>query len=60
MPLVQFSDIQWPLQNGKRLPPLNHLDLNPEPHGHPGFTVPHYDVHMYFISKADLERLAPP
>ena len=56
----EFSDIQWPLQNGKRLPPLNHLDLNPEPHGHPGFTVPHYDIHMYFIAKAYLERLAPP
>jgi len=31
-------------------PPINHLELNFQPHGHEGFEVPHYDLHMYFIS----------
>jgi uncharacterized protein DUF1127 len=31
-------------------PPINHVELNFQPHGHEGFAVPHYDLHMYFIS----------
>ena len=55
-----FPVLEAPLRKGRRLPPLNHLDVGFEPHGHPGFEVPHYDLHMYFIGKKDLRRLARP
>ena len=32
-----------------KLPPVNHLEVTFMPHGHEGFTVPHYDLHMYFV-----------
>jgi uncharacterized protein YjiS (DUF1127 family) len=32
-----------------KLPPVNHLEMTFMPHGHEGFEVPHYDVHMYFV-----------
>jgi uncharacterized protein YjiS (DUF1127 family) len=31
-------------------PPIDHLELTFLPHGHEGFAVPHYDLHMYFVS----------
>jgi uncharacterized protein YjiS (DUF1127 family) len=31
-------------------PPIDHLELKFQPHGHEGFEIPHYDLHMYFIS----------
>ena len=34
---------------GDRQPPIDHMEFNFEPHGHEGFEVPHYDVHMYFV-----------
>ena len=54
-----FPVLEAPLRE-RRLPPLNHLDVGFEPHGHAGFEVPHYDLHMYFIGKKDLERLTAP
>ena len=32
------------------LPPVDHVDIDWEPHGHEGFEVPHYDIHLYFVS----------
>jgi hypothetical protein len=32
-----------------KLPPVDHLDVTFMPHGHEGFEVPHYDMHMYFV-----------
>jgi uncharacterized protein YjiS (DUF1127 family) len=32
-----------------KLPPVDHLEITFMPHGHEGFEVPHYDVHMYFV-----------
>jgi uncharacterized protein YjiS (DUF1127 family) len=32
-----------------KLPAVNHLDVTFMPHGHEGFEVPHYDMHMYFV-----------
>ena len=55
-----FPVLEAPLRKGHRLPPLNHLDVGFEPHGHAGFEVPHYDLHMYFIGKKDLKRLTAP
>jgi hypothetical protein len=31
-------------------PPIDHMEFNFEPNGHEGYQVPHYDVHMYFVS----------
>ena len=32
-----------------KLPPVDHLDVTYMPHGHEGFEIPHYDLHMYFV-----------
>lgn len=34
---------------GAPQPPVDHMEFNFMPQGHPGFEVPHYDVHMYFV-----------
>lgn len=36
---------------------VDHLTLDYMPEGHPGFKVPHYDIHMYFISPADRYKI---
>jgi hypothetical protein len=28
---------------------INHVDIWFEPHGHPGYTVPHYDIHAWYV-----------
>ena len=33
----------------KGLPPVDHVNIGFQPHGHEGFEVPHYDIHMYFL-----------
>jgi hypothetical protein len=38
---------------------IDHVDFEFEPHGHPGFPVPHYDVHMYYISYAAQLKICP-
>ncbi len=55
-----FPVLEAPLRKGRRLPPLDHLDVGFQAHGHAGFEVPHYDLHMYFIGKEDLKRLTRP
>lgn len=35
---------------GAEQPAVDHLEFNFEPHGHEGYKVPHYDLHMYFVS----------
>jgi len=32
------------------LPPIDRVEIDWEPHGHEGFAVPHYDIHLYFVS----------
>lgn len=44
---------------GIELPPIDHVDFNFEPHGHEGYEVPHYDVHLYFISHENHMTLKP-
>ncbi|WP_210241206.1 hypothetical protein [Mesorhizobium sp. B3-2-1] len=39
-----------PWFDGKRQPPINHIDIGFEPNGHHGYEIPHYDIHMYFLS----------
>lgn len=39
-----------PWFDGKRQPAINHIDIGFEPNGHHGYEIPHYDIHMYFLS----------
>jgi len=48
----------WPTLSGiKGLPPVDHLSLGFEPHGHEGYEVPHYDMHMFFISPEQVQAI---
>ena len=44
---------------GIPLPPVNHVDFNWEPNGHEGYTVPHYDVHFYFVPHKEHMAIKP-
>lgn len=45
--------VSMPTLNAK----YNHIELNYEPEGHEGDTEPHYDVHMYIVSKEEQQNL---
>jgi hypothetical protein len=32
---------------------IDHVDIWWEPHGHPGYEAPHYDIHAWYIPHAD-------
>lgn len=60
---VVFSEIMIPkaqfekgfnFENLTALPghTINHVDIEYEPQGHPGMTIPHYDIHAYYVSHA--------
>jgi hypothetical protein len=50
----------WPKLSGMEgLPPVNHVSIAFEPQGHDGFTVPHYDIHMYFLSPEEVAKIQP-
>ncbi len=38
---------------------IDHVNVEFEPHGHPGFTVPHYDVHAYYVSAEAEAKICP-
>lgn len=38
-----------PWFDGPSQPAVDHVNFDFTPRGHPGFEVPHYDVHMYFV-----------
>lgn len=38
---------------------IDHVDLAFEPKGHEGLPVPHYDVHAYYVSRADQLKICP-
>jgi len=44
---------------GIELPSIDHVDFDFEPKGHEGYEVPHYDVHMYFISHDNHMAIKP-
>lgn len=41
------------------LPPVNHLSIFFEEKGHEGYEVPHYDLHLFFISPEEVEAITP-
>lgn len=50
----------WPTLTGMDgLPPVDHVSIAFEPRGHEGFTVPHYDIHMYFLSPEEVAKIQP-
>jgi hypothetical protein len=38
---------------------VDHMDIEFMPQGHPGYTVPHYDVHLYFITRQEQQKILP-
>ncbi len=44
------------------VPPFDHLTLGWMPHGHPPdgvYTVPHFDIHAYFLTPAERAAISP-
>ncbi len=39
-----------PWFEGTAQPGVDHMEFNFVPNGHEGYEIPHYDVHMYFVS----------
>ncbi len=39
---------------------VNHVDFTYLPEGHPGYEVPHYDIHAYFVSHSEHMAFCPP
>jgi hypothetical protein len=38
-------------------PAINHTNIEFQPHGHEGYEVPHFDIHHYFISPQEQDRI---
>jgi hypothetical protein len=38
---------------------IDHIDVNFEPNGHPGFPIPHYDIHAYYVTPAVQATICP-
>ena len=38
---------------------VDHVDVAFMEHGHEGFEVPHWDIHMYFITQAEKAAITP-
>ena len=38
---------------------MDHTELTYMPKGHAGHPIPHYDVHMYFITKEEQSKIKP-
>jgi hypothetical protein len=54
------SGQSWPMLAGMAgLPAPNHTDIGFQPAGHEGFEVPHYDIHMYFLSPEEVAQIQP-
>lgn len=38
-------------------PAVVQMDVEFQPHGHPGFEAPHYDIHAYFITDEEQQKI---
>lgn len=48
----------WPALTGTDgLPPVDHTNIGFEPHGHEGYEIPHYDIHLYFLSPEEMATI---
>ncbi|WP_240689212.1 superoxide dismutase family protein [Ammoniphilus sp. YIM 78166] len=50
-----YPDI--PGMKGLPSPAVVHTDIEFQPVGHPGFEIPHYDIHMYFITDEEQHQI---
>lgn len=48
----------WPVLAGMDgLPPVNHVSISFEPEGHEGYEIPHYDIHMFFLTPEEVAEI---
>lgn len=48
----------WPDLHGiKGLPEVDHVHMGFMPDGHEGYPVPHYDMHLYFLSPEQMAEV---
>ncbi|MET3699106.1 hypothetical protein SAMN05877753_101188 [Bacillus oleivorans] len=53
--------VDIPGMKGVPSPPIVHTDIELVPNGHPGFEIPHYDIHHYFVTHEEhLQFSMPP
>ncbi len=38
---------------------MDHVDVAFMPHGHEGFDLPHWDMHLYFITPEEKSAITP-
>ncbi|WP_210335575.1 hypothetical protein [Microvirga sp.] len=58
--MISQAGKSWPELTGlKSLPPIDHINMGFEPKGHEGYEVPHYDMHVYFVSPSLLKQIKP-
>ena len=38
---------------------IDHVNVEFEPHGHPGYPIPHYDIHAYYVTAAQEAQICP-
>ena len=54
------SGQSWPMLAGMAgLPAPDHTHIGFQPAGHEGFEVPHYDIHMYYLSPEEVAKIQP-
>lgn len=51
------SFVNFAGMKGLPSPAINHTNLEFIPNGHEGYTVPHYDIHHYFITPEEQEKI---
>ncbi|MGE5704246.1 MAG: hypothetical protein ACM32O_17105 [Clostridia bacterium] len=49
--------VNVPGMKGYPMPSVVQVDWDFEPEGHPGFEVPHYDIHNYFITDEEQQQI---
>ena len=50
----------WPMLAGMEgLPAANHTHIGLQAAGHEGFEVPHYDIHMYYLTPEEVAQIQP-
>ena len=54
------SGQSWPMLAGMAgLPAPDHTHIGFQAAGHEGFEVPHYDIHMYYLSPDEVAKIQP-
>jgi hypothetical protein len=61
MPTLKQLQQGFSYANIRALPgyTIDHIDVAFEPKGHEGLMVPHYDIHAYYITRAEQMKICP-